>query len=516
MATRELLSGPITLSGAKEKGSNVIHQLEYPGLQRAFFQRLQSQCQLIRAIVAHHLGVDPAHCDVSPPEYWRRGSFNVCVPARVEAPDPGQPTFVMVRFPLPYRVGETTRPGNADEKLRCEAATYAWLQEHCPSVPIPHLYGVGLATGQQLTHVSRLPWWSRWLHGIQRYFRILLGYPYPTHYIPHNSSFSTSLGLGYLVIETIPDTEGRMLSASWEEKRKDDRLQYNLQRGLARILLSLAAVPLPRIGAFRLDDTGYIHLDNRPLTTEVIMQENENLPLEMPRHKTYACVDDLVHAHLDAFHNRLLHQPNTVATEIDWQFEMGGLVAARAIFPKMLQNDLRSGPFVCSLTDLHRSNIIVDDDWNIMRIIDLEYACSWPLEFQHPPYWLGGQCADEIDQTSFSPHHDRFIQILEEQEELLALRTPRKLSSVMRHAWASGVFWLALAIQDPIAFSSIFWYRILPYQFQLTIDHTTDFTLLADLSGWAHILQKKLQDHDQYSKKLDNLFEECNDEASKS
>lgn len=150
MATRNLLSGPVTLSEAKERGFNVLHQLEYPQLQQAFFQRLQSQSQLIRAIVAHHLVVDPAHCDVSPPEYWRHGSFNVCVPACVDAPNRGQPSFVMVRFPLPYRVGETTRPGNADEKLRCEAATYAWLQEHCTSVPIPHLYGVGFATGQQV------------------------------------------------------------------------------------------------------------------------------------------------------------------------------------------------------------------------------------------------------------------------------------------------------------------------------------------------------------------------------
>ena len=150
MATRELLSGPITLSEAKGKGFNVVHQLKYPQHQEQFFQRLQSQCQLIRDIIAHHLGVDPAHCDVSSPEYWRHGSFNVCVPARVDVSDQAQPKFVMVRFPLPYRVGETTRPGNADEKLRCEAATYAWLQEHCASIPIPHLYGVGLATGQQV------------------------------------------------------------------------------------------------------------------------------------------------------------------------------------------------------------------------------------------------------------------------------------------------------------------------------------------------------------------------------
>ena len=343
----------------------------------------------------------------------------------------------------------------------------------------------------------------------------LLGIPRPTQYIPHNSSLG-SLGLGYLVIETIADTEGRMLSSSWDENREDDRLQTNLQRGLAQILLSLAAVPLPRIGAFRLDDNGYIHLDNRPLSAEVIMQENEDFPLIMSRHETYARVDDFVLAHLDAFNNRLLHQPNTVTNEIDGRFEMAGLAGARAIFPQMLRKDLRFGPFVCSLTDLHRSNIIVDNDWNIVRIIDLEFACSWPLEFQQPPYWLGGQCADEIDPTSFSPYHKRFIQILEEQEELLTIRTPEKLSSIMRHAWATGTFWLTLAIQDPMIFSSIFWYCVLPHRLNLTIDHTTDFTLLGNLWGSPNIIQKKLQDHDQYLKKLDSIFEEYDPDTSES
>lgn len=315
------------------------------------------------------------------------------------------------------------------------------------------------------------------------------------------------------MIETIADSEGRMLSISWDEKRGDDLLQSNLQRGLARILLSLAAVPLPRIGAFRLDDAGYIHLDNRPLSTEIILHENENLPLDLPRHTTYKRVDDFVFAHLDALDSRLEHQPNTVTNDLDGRFEMAGLAAARTIFPRMLRRDLRSGPFVCSFTDLHRSNIIVDDDWNIVRIIDLEFACSWPLEFQHPPYWLGGQYVDEVDSTSFSPYHNRFIQILEEQEELHGTSVPEKLSSTMRKGWASGTFWLTLAIGNPTVFPLIFWYRILPYHFHLTIDHTTDFTLLAKLWG-PDIIKKKLQDNDEYLKELERIFEDCDGNAS--
>ncbi|KAF5017204.1 hypothetical protein F66182_10893 [Fusarium sp. NRRL 66182] len=522
MTNPELLSGPITLSRAKERGSNVLQQLEYPLLQRAFFQRLQSQSQVIRAIVAHHLGIDPGVCNVSAPEHWLCGSFNVCVPAEVETTrhsvdlgkgTRGQPTFVMVRFPLPYRIGESTHPGNTDEKLRCEAATYAWLQANCPSVPIPHLYGMGLTTGQQFTYIRHAPWWSRWLHRFRQILSSLLGYPCPTDYIPHNSSVLASLGLGYLVIETV--TEGSLLSTAWEDNRENNRLQGNLQRSLARILISLAAVPLPRIGAFRLDDAGHVQLDNRPLTMEVVMQENEDIPLDMPRHETYTRVDDFVLACLDALQNRLVYQPNTMPSMADGCFELAALTGARALFPQMLRKDLRSGPFVCTLTDLHRSNIIVDDDWNIVRIIDLEFACSWPLEFQQPPYWLGGQDADEIDHESFSPHHDQFVHILEEQERL-AQRMSSKLSATMRESWTSGTFWLALATQNAIAFTWIFWYQLLPRRLSLTIDHTTDFMLLANLGGGKYIIHRKVQDYQQYLRKLEFLFSQHSVDAPQS
>lgn len=73
---------------------------------------------------------------------WYHGGFNVCIPVTISAWEgkelPGQ--RVLIRFPLPYRVGEAFRPGNGDEKIRCEAGAYAYLQENCPEVPIPRLY----------------------------------------------------------------------------------------------------------------------------------------------------------------------------------------------------------------------------------------------------------------------------------------------------------------------------------------------------------------------------------------
>lgn len=87
-------------------------------------------------------------CHLANPEQWMHGSFNICI--RVDIDGRGQISGkqAIIRFPLPYRVGESTCPGNEDEKILYEAGTYPWLQENCPSVPIPQLYGFGLSTGQ--------------------------------------------------------------------------------------------------------------------------------------------------------------------------------------------------------------------------------------------------------------------------------------------------------------------------------------------------------------------------------
>lgn len=65
--------------------------------------------------------------------------LHLCLPIHVKNRKNHSEKRVIIRFPLPYKVGEEFFPGNAEEKLRCEAATYIWIQESCPNIPIPHL-----------------------------------------------------------------------------------------------------------------------------------------------------------------------------------------------------------------------------------------------------------------------------------------------------------------------------------------------------------------------------------------
>ena len=89
------------------------------------------------------------------------------------------------------------------------------------------------------------------------------------------------LDLGYLLIEYVED--GEMLSSSWREHCQDANRRVNLYRGLARIMLSLARVPLPRIGSWTMDDHGTISLTNRPLFDLSVLWSQRQLPAVVPR-----------------------------------------------------------------------------------------------------------------------------------------------------------------------------------------------------------------------------------------
>lgn len=140
-----------TYSEVKNDESNVLHQLTVWDQRNKFFTHLHENETTIQAITAHHLGLKVQDCQLAGPEEWRYGSYNACIPIYISSGKKQSTTKrVMIRFPLPYKVGG---PENGDEKLRCEAATYIWLQQNCPSVPIPRLHGFGLSTGQKVSHL---------------------------------------------------------------------------------------------------------------------------------------------------------------------------------------------------------------------------------------------------------------------------------------------------------------------------------------------------------------------------
>ena len=79
---------------------------------------------------------------------WTCGYFNVCISIYADGwiAFPGK--RVLIRIPLPYKLGEANNPGNVEEKLRCEAAAFIWIKEQCPKIPIAYLCGFGFPSSQ--------------------------------------------------------------------------------------------------------------------------------------------------------------------------------------------------------------------------------------------------------------------------------------------------------------------------------------------------------------------------------
>jgi len=148
-ATLELDNGKhITYESAIKKDENIINEATYPRARKQLFQKLRDQRATIQDIVRHHLrlrGEDA--CIVE--DQWIRGSFNVCIP--VEVRSAGFNQKLIFRCPMPHKLAEATYPGTIDEKLSSEVGAYVWMQEYCPDIPIPQLYGFGFSDNR---HVS--------------------------------------------------------------------------------------------------------------------------------------------------------------------------------------------------------------------------------------------------------------------------------------------------------------------------------------------------------------------------
>ncbi|KAF4513689.1 hypothetical protein G6O67_000930 [Ophiocordyceps sinensis] len=117
-STLELLDrGPITYESAANKEANILNQLPHVAATKALYRSLWNQRDVIAALAKHHLRLGHRdECVALPPCEWIRGRFNVCIPVKL---------------------AEAQYPGTVDEKLSCEVATYAWMQENCSDIRIP-------------------------------------------------------------------------------------------------------------------------------------------------------------------------------------------------------------------------------------------------------------------------------------------------------------------------------------------------------------------------------------------
>lgn len=226
-----------------------------------------------------------------------------------------------------------------------------------------------------------------------------------------------------MLIEFVEATTGRMLSSTWATRCHDPEYRRTLFRDLSRILLSLTRISLPVIGSFVIDKDGYLKLTNRPLTMEIQALENDHIATDMPRDFTYSTVDSYIVDLLRMHNNRLRYQQNAINNISDYLNQTGALTTIQATFPSVFSRDLCRGPFAFTLTDLHASNIFADDDWHITSLVDLEWACSRPIEMIRTPTWLTSKACDEIakEPDEYDTLRSEFTEIMADEERFLGV-----------------------------------------------------------------------------------------------
>lgn len=352
---------------------------------------------------------------------------------------------------------------------------------------------------------------TRIIWRIRRAISSLLGYDLPCQYINYNRQ--NFLGHGYLIMDYIENADAEMLADSWDELRHNCDLKNNLFRDLSRIILTLSQISLPRIGSWTLNERGVLTLTNRPLAHQFHALENEGIPTNIPRQRTYMTTDTYYMDLLACHDSRIRYQPNSIISEKDGISQMANLFTMRGLLPHFTNRDLRNGPFVFSLTDLRGTNIFVDKNWHIKYVIDLEWACSLPVEMLSAPYWITSRGVDELvdeELERFDTACNEFMDIFEEEEKSFApvYGSAAYRASIMRTGWKSGSFWYFHALNSPKGLYNLFIQHIQPI---FELKPSAEFAQVVS-AYWAPgargVVASKLEDKKRYEQQIERLFKE--------
>lgn len=207
--------------------------------------------------------------------------------------------------------------------------------------------------------------------------------------------------------------------------------------------------------------------------------------------------------------NRMCYQPNAILSRSDGVIQLSVLTALKALVPKFWGQDTRNGPFVLSLADLHKSNMFVDDDWNIVGVIDLEFAPVQPIQFMDVPYWLANRDIESFREPAavdeFKVIYDRFVAILQEEET--ARQQGHDLSERIQENWNTGRMWYNAALRSVNAFPFVFENNIQPIFLDKDIDGESFMRLWTEHS--EEFLAAKVRDKAQYEKRVRGIFAEA-------
>ncbi|KJZ78538.1 hypothetical protein HIM_01929 [Hirsutella minnesotensis 3608] len=377
--------------------------------------------EIARFVTKHRKGGSPM--TFFPPQ---RGGFNFFY--RIQYADMQS---VIIRFPLPgfFRI--------AQEKLLAEVAAIRYIADHT-SVPVPFILHFGTADESP---------------GGLGPFIIM-------EYIEHSCDLVD-------LLKTPPSSP-----------TDREKLEY-VYGQIADIMLQLAKCEFHRIGSlglpsppYGLEDTGEPQVTSRPLSYNMaLLGEVGGIPyFELPS-KTFATSSEYYSALADMHLQQLSFQRNqAIASPEDCRKKY----LARQLFRKVAAEhrigllETNHGPFKLWCDDFRPANILVNNEFRVVGVVDWEFTYAAPAEFSFsPPWWLLSimpeEWPDGLDSWSnaYQERLEFFLQVFQAKERELIqsgrLKDSQTLSLRMRQNWETGDFWLTYAARKSWAFDAIFW-----------------------------------------------------------
>lgn len=163
------------------------------------------------------------------------------------------------------------------------------------------------------------------------------------------------------------------------------------------------------------------------------------------------------------------------------------------------------------MTDMHASNSFVDRDWNIKHIIDLEWACSLPLELVMVPHWLTGKGVDQLgpEYERFEHCYRQFFDAIRQEETNAPLcykGTTYSLSATMNRTWEQHHYWYLSALQSPKGLFNLFRGQLQPLYEEPPKESLCPTVFVFWAPGMSSFVNSKLDDLTQYLQEVRDIF----------
>ncbi|KAI5464325.1 hypothetical protein BGZ63DRAFT_401282 [Mariannaea sp. PMI_226] len=375
---------------------------------------------LIKLFVFLHLKLDSGAgftFYIPNPDLWEYGRFNISFPIEVREFNDNINVAVWFRIPIPYALGEDENPGNVEEKVRIEAGSRLWMRENCPTVPLPHLYGFGFADDRHFTHTEPEAQEqdeedAQFSHSFQLILAERFAERRLTQYV-RNGKFKAPFS--YLIYHYGP---GVKLTTKMDANVDPD-LYKNLFFSISNILLAMASVPQEKIGSYSFQDDGTIALTGRPHFAAFTQLEAAGIEPAINRGDTYNNTEAFFGDLIRSQRNRLIDYRNAVRNEQDAKEQLGAIAVLRSIANRFIKPKLRKGPFVMQMTELDMNHFVVNDNWNIVSLLELDFMASLPVEMFQEPHWMTGRLVDMDCEDFYTQCEMRgtFLEVFRPMEE---------------------------------------------------------------------------------------------------